>query len=310
MNNRFDRIRSSMVLAASARDTGVPLKVMAASAAMSKHHYHRVFTEIASETPGAFARRLRISRAAALLLSNPDSVFNIALRCGFDSHEGFTRAFRRQFGVTPTAYRARGFSTEVSDEQAEEHRRLIDDVGPCVKLFHIRRDGTRPRNPMTYTITKKTVEPQPVLVERRRVNHSQVSATIGEVVGRLFAHAQKEGLVLTGNPFTRYIDAGPGLMTIEPGMRIAGAPDESESDASDSEEVEVVRRDALPGGDVAVTIHAGSYESLSDGYAAIESWMETEGLTPAGAPWESYLTDPTQYPDPKDWKTEIAWPVK
>lgn len=163
---------------------------------------------------------------------------------------------------------------------------------------------------MNYSVSKKSVEPQPVLVERRRVSHAQVSATIGEVVGRLFAHAQKEGLVLTGNPFTRYIEAGPGLMTIEPGMRIAGPPEETERDPVDGGSVDGVRRDALPGGDVAVTIHAGSYESLSDGYAAIEAWMESEGLTSAGAPWESYLTDPTQYPDPKDWKTEIAWPVK
>jgi len=30
----------------------------------------------------------------------------------------------------------------------------------------------------------------------------------------------------------------------------------------------------------------------------------------AGAPWESYVTDPADYPDPADWKTEIFWPVK
>ena len=37
--------------------------------------------------------------------------------------------------------------------------------------------------------------------------------------------------------------------------------------------------------------------------------METEGLVAGGAPWESYLNDPSDYPDPKDWKTEVFWPL-
>ena len=41
-----------------------------------------------------------------------------------------------------------------------------------------------------------------------------------------------------------------------------------------------------------------------------ETWMEGQGLVAAGAPWESYVTDPTTVPDPKDWKTEVFWPVQ
>ena len=32
-------------------------------------------------------------------------------------------------------------------------------------------------------------------------------------------------------------------------------------------------------------------------------------LRPGGAPWESYITDPADHPDPKDWRTEIYWPL-
>jgi hypothetical protein len=28
-----------------------------------------------------------------------------------------------------------------------------------------------------------------------------------------------------------------------------------------------------------------------------------------GAAWEVYVTDPADYPDPKDWKTELLWPL-
>ena len=65
----------------------------------------------------------------------------------------------------------------------------------------------------------------------------------------------------------------------------------------------------LPGGFVATTTHSGSYDKLNEAHAAIQQWIQAEGLTPAGAPWESYTTDPADYPDPKDWKTEIFWPL-
>ena len=54
----------------------------------------------------------------------------------------------------------------------------------------------------------------------------------------------------------------------------------------------------------------GPYDKLQDAYAALEEWMGSEGFSPAGAPWESYVTDPAQYPNPADWKTEVFWPVR
>jgi AraC family transcriptional regulator len=65
----------------------------------------------------------------------------------------------------------------------------------------------------------------------------------------------------------------------------------------------------LPAGPVAVAVHVGPYELLSDTHAAIERWIEAEGLKVAGAPWESYITDPAQHPSPQDWRTEVCWPL-
>jgi effector-binding domain-containing protein len=61
---------------------------------------------------------------------------------------------------------------------------------------------------------------------------------------------------------------------------------------------------------VASTIHAGTYGTLSEAYAALEVWIESHGLQSAGAPWEEYITDPAEHPDPKDWRTEVFWPVR
>lgn len=57
------------------------------------------------ETPGAHQRRVRLDRGAWLLLNSQATVLEIALETGWESHETFTRAFRAQFGVTPSALR-------------------------------------------------------------------------------------------------------------------------------------------------------------------------------------------------------------
>jgi AraC family transcriptional regulator len=142
------------------------------------------------------------------------------------------------------------------------------------------------------------------------VKRSEIAATIGETLPHIFQYAQQQGLALSGHPFTRYVDVGPGLLTIEPGMRVTGssAQPARSTQAPAPKDSDVVE-DTLPGGRVASTMHVGPYETLSDAYAALETWIASQGLHSAGAPWESYITDPTEHPDPKEWKTEVCWPV-
>jgi hypothetical protein len=35
--------------------------------------------------------------------------------------------------------------------------------------------------------------------------------------------------------------------------------------------------------------------------------QQDQGQRPGGPPWEVYVTDPGDYPDPKDWRTEVYW---
>ena len=75
---------------------------------------------------------------------------------------------------------------------------------------------------MTYSIVKKELAPQPVLVVRRRVKRSEIAGAIGEALPHIFQYAQQHGIALAGHPFTRYVEVGAGLLTIEPGMRVVG----------------------------------------------------------------------------------------
>jgi hypothetical protein len=38
--------------------------------------------------------------------------------------------------------------------------------------------------------------------------------------------------------------------------------------------------------------------------------MDANGYRPGGAPWESYVTDPGEFPDVNDWRTEVYWPFE
>jgi AraC family transcriptional regulator len=257
--------------------------------------------------------RLRLSRAAIMLLLSDASVLDIALSCGFQSHEVFSRAFRKRFGDSPSDYRRRGFLKGVTQDQAEEHARLVGIVSPCIGLYHVSENRRLTYDPMPYTVKKTQLAPQPVIVGRRRVKRSDISAAIGQTLPHIFQFAQQRGIALSGHPFTRYVEVGPGLITMEPGMRIAGSGqdalqiDPSWTVATGEGEV---RSDTLPGGTAAVTVHMGPYDQLVDAYAAIEQWMQANGVEAAGPPWESYVTDPAEYPNPADWKTEVFWPIR
>jgi AraC family transcriptional regulator len=78
---------------------------MARAACFSRRQFHRLMLQVLGETPGTHQRRLRLDRAAWLLLTSRATVLDVALEIGFENHETFTRAFRARFGVTPSAFR-------------------------------------------------------------------------------------------------------------------------------------------------------------------------------------------------------------
>jgi AraC family transcriptional regulator len=42
----------------------------------------------------------------------------------------------------------------------------------------------------------------------------------------------------------------------------------------------------------------------------VQAWIEANGHRAAGAPWEVYITDPADHPEPADWRTEVIWPLE
>jgi AraC family transcriptional regulator len=305
MNERFRHIQPLIEFAASYPDADLSLETLAGHSGFSPFHLHRMFLRAAGETPKAFTLRVRLSRAAALLLSGEQTVLNVALECGFHSHETFSRAFKRQFGMTPRAYRERGFTSQTSSAQAKEHARLVAGIGPCVGFYRAIPGERKPERKMTYSVTRRDLAPQPVLLVRRTVKRSEIASTIADVLPKIFQYALQNGMALRGHPLTRYVEVGPGLVTIEPAMRVAAGGTGTSTGAGPGEVVYAI----LPGGAAASTTHFGKYEDLHEAYAAIEQWMKAAGISSGGAPWEDYVTDPAESPDPGKWRTDVYWPL-
>ncbi len=55
--------------------------------------------------------------------------------------------------------------------------------------------------------------------------------------------------------------------------------------------------------------YLGPYESLNSAHKYLFATAGEKGYTPAGSPWELYVTDPGSEPDPSKWITEIYLPV-
>ena len=270
----------------------------------SRFHLQRVFRKTVGETPLQYGRRVRLQRAAAALVASDQSVLEIALDAGFASSEAFSRAFKKTFGVSPSTFREQRRLLASSELDKRRHLEIAQRAAPCLGLF--RRSLAGPPhhinsgdNAMSYEVSKKTLEEVPFLFARREIAPEGIAEALGEMFGAVYGHATAAGIAFAGPPTARYPKYGPGLITIEAGMPIAGT----------AEATEGIMVGALHGGPVAATVHKGPYDTLSEAHQALEKWANENGEEAMGAAWEVYVTDPGEVPNPADWLTEINLPL-
>ena len=101
------------LLAAHLEDPDLDARSLADAAYLSRSHFDRVVKAVTGETPTAFGRRVRLERAASRLRREQVTILDVAVEAGYSSHEAFTRAFQRAYGVGPAAWRGAGLGTEL-----------------------------------------------------------------------------------------------------------------------------------------------------------------------------------------------------
>ena len=105
-NEKYEQaILSTLLYIQSHLESDLTLELLAGRVGFSPYHFHRIFREVIGEPTKEYIRRLRMDRAAYRLRISEETIIRIALDAGFKTHESFTRAFHRQFGIPPKEFR-------------------------------------------------------------------------------------------------------------------------------------------------------------------------------------------------------------
>lgn len=86
-------------------ENNITLKGLSREAGYSLWHCSRIFKELIGISPFDYIRDLRLTQAAKSLRDCGGKIIDTAFDFLFDSHEGFTRAFTKKFGLSPIKYR-------------------------------------------------------------------------------------------------------------------------------------------------------------------------------------------------------------
>ena len=80
-------------------------EVLAGVAGFSVPHFHRIFTAQVGENIASYVRRVRLERAGRKLRMGAVDITEVALAAGYATHAAFSKAFKQQFGLSPSEFR-------------------------------------------------------------------------------------------------------------------------------------------------------------------------------------------------------------
>lgn len=287
-------------------DAALDADLLARQAAMSRHHFHRVFHAYFGLTVGGYVTWRRLRRACELLAAQRSApVLETAQAVGFESAQALAKAMRRELGTTPTAVRD---GNEPAWARFFAQRHIPDESGapgePAMRPLQPRWVDAPALDALTATgrgMTQGTMtraaqqafgELWPALLAEGlapRVTHT--IATMPEepqgpedadcriLVGALFGHSLPEG---RGEPARPQATLGGSLAWWH-----------------------------LPAGRYAVFTHVGAYTGLHSMWKAIyRHWLPATGYATRDVPgFDLYLDDPRGTPEAQ-LRTHLYLPLQ
>ncbi|MDL2218713.1 AraC family transcriptional regulator, partial [Christensenellaceae bacterium OttesenSCG-928-M15] len=136
------------------------LSELADIAGFSKYHFHRIFSAITNETLLQYINRIKLERAAFLILHHPNTnMTDITYRFGFTDSAIFSRSFRSYYGVSPTEYRNQdsknckdptetsqytksAINQNIGSDTMETKARSVEIISVDMRVIYLRYTGT------------------------------------------------------------------------------------------------------------------------------------------------------------------------
>ena len=85
-------------------DANISMADLANVAKYSPWYSYRLFVDLLHMTPAVYIRRLRLSKSALRLRDEKVKIVDVAFDFGFESVDGYQRAFYKEFGCNPYEY--------------------------------------------------------------------------------------------------------------------------------------------------------------------------------------------------------------
>ena len=276
-NDYIQRINKVVAYINNHLDETLDLKKLANEAALSDFHFHRIFKALKGEAIGGYITRLRLEATARLLRYTTVTIEEIAFNIGYETTASLSKAFKKQYGISPTEYRT---------------------------------------NKDTYIMKKEIINPdlalkapKIVILEPKNLIYVALTGAYGSLdYGK--AYEQLWAVIKAQKLFTKGIESI--CISYDDPKITEGSLQRSDvclaihKPATPQEEVSCK---TLAGGKYAVFFYQGSYENLSQVYDTAVRWVIDHEYTLREEPFfEKYLNDARRTPKEK-LKTEIYIPI-
>ena len=276
-NDYIQRINKVVAYINNHLDETLDLKTLANEAALSDFHFHRIFKALKGEAIGGYITRLRLEATARLLRYTALTIEEIAFNIGYETPASLSKAFKKQYGISPTEYRT---------------------------------------NKDTYIMKKEIINPDLALkapkivtLEPKNLIYVALTGAYGSLdYGK--AYEQLWAVIKAQKLFTKGIESI--CISYDDPKITEGSLQRSDvclaihKSATPQEEVSCK---TLAGGKYAVFFYQGSYENLSQVYDTAVRWVIDRQYTLREEPFfEKYLNDARRTPKEK-LKTEIYIPI-
>ena len=276
-NDYIQRINKVVAYINNHLDETLDLKTLANEAALSDFHFHRIFKALKGEAIGGYITRLRLEATARLLRYTALTIEEIAFNIGYETPASLSKAFKKQYGISPTEYRT---------------------------------------NKDTYIMKKEIINPDLALkapkivtLEPKNLIYVALTGAYGSLdYGK--AYEQLWAVIKAQKLFTKGIESI--CISYDDPKITEGSLQRSDvclaihKPATPQDEVSCK---TLAGGKYAVFFYQGSYENLSQVYDTAVRWVIDHEYTLREEPFfEKYLNDARRTPKEK-LKTEIYIPI-
>ena len=104
MDERIEAVQRMQDYIESNLDLNISMTDLAKTAGYSPWYSYRLFQNLLYMTPAVYIRRLRLSRSALRLRDEKVKIIDVAYASGFESVDGYQRAFYKEFGCNPYEY--------------------------------------------------------------------------------------------------------------------------------------------------------------------------------------------------------------